>query len=165
MDLKHLDKTIIAAVAQRPFLNGVNTFCKFVPLFDPTDKYEAVLSEDDFYNDGEIWWKVSSLNYTRHIIPGTLMEVRLERAPNADESAPDKSLYQANFNGLVEDVLGGKCGAEIFRLNGETEDGLAKFKGSGGRVVLQHVPSRLVFFRVAACVYGPFATEIGRAHV
>ena len=164
MDLKHLDKTIIAAVAQRPFLNrntyGVtNTFCKLVPLFDSSDKYEALLSEKDFYNDGEIWWKVTSLNYTRRICPGALMEVRLERAPNADESDPGSSLYQADFNGLAEDVLGSKCGAEVFRLIGETEDFLKRFKGGGDRITLPHVPSRLIFFRVAGSVYGPFATD------
>lgn len=168
MDLKHLDKTIIAAVAQRPFLNrnsyGVtNTFCKLVPLFDPRDEYEEILSENDFYNDGEIWWKVSSSNFTRRIVPGTLVEVRLERSKDADEQDPDKSLYQVDINYVVEDVLGSKCGAEIFQLNGETEDALSRFKGAGNRIDLGHVPSRLVFFRVAGFVYGPFATELAEA--
>ena len=159
MDLKHLDKTIIAAVAQRPFISGINTFCKLVPVFDHHDEFDKMLSEGDFYNDGEIWWRVSSSNYARHIVPGMLMELRLERAPKADESSPDDSLYQAHFDG-PEDVLGSKCGAEIFQLNGMTEGDLSKFKGDGNSLHLPHVPSRIVFFRVAGYVYGPFAAEL-----
>lgn len=162
MELKYLGKTIIAAVAQKPFVANDFTFCKLIPVFNPHEELSPVLSAKDFYNDGEIWWRLSSFAYSQHIVPGMLMEVGLEQAPKADAGDQNSSLYQARFAGQ-ENVLGGKSGAEVFTLAGKTEASLADFKGTGGKITLPHVPSRQVFFRVAGSVYGPFATNLERA--
>ncbi len=158
MYLKHLDKTIIAAVAQRPFVTGDNTFCKLIPLFDYHDRVDGILSENEFYNDGEIWWKVSSQFYPEQILPGMLVETRLDRATGANYDMSDASLYEARFD-ASEIGLGSKNGAEVFQLSNETENSLSRFKGVGDRISLPHKPSRLVFFQVAGSVFGPFSTE------
>ena len=157
MNLAYLGKAIVAAVAQRPFLNGINTFCKLIPVFDHRSDADGVLSEDDFFNDGEIWWKLSSA-YSQNIVPGMLMELTLERSPGADETRPEVSLYQARFDGR-EEVLGNRCGAEVLNLDWWNEKSLFALKGGGGSIEFPHVPSRIVYLRVAGFVYGPFSTE------
>lgn len=157
MELKYLNKRIIAAVAQRPFPSKQNVFCKLIPLFNHLDAYDKGFSEP-FYNDGEIWWMLPSAMSSQHVVPGMLMEVDLEESPNADPDSPDASLYQVQS---VASEVGAKSGAEVFSLIGETEKSIiARFKGDGGVVKLPHAPTRIVFLRASGNVYGPFAATV-----
>ena len=163
MELKHDGKRIIAAVGQRPFTYGANTFCKLIPLFDHLNETEKILNPLDFYNDGEIWWRLSSNTNPDSIIPGMLMETTLEPSQEKSDD-PGKSLYQARFTSK-EDALEQSAGAELFRPFRETARTIMRLKGRKNGVRLPHISAKQVFLAVDGCVYGPFAArEAPTAH-
>ena len=156
MELIHNGKRIIAAVAQRPFEYGGNTFCKLIPLFDHLSESERILNPRDFYNDGEIWWRLSINTNPDSIIPGMLMETMLE--PSQEKSSdPDKSLYQARFVAR-EEPIEPSAGAELFRPERETAKTINRFKGKNN-LRLPHISAKQVFILVEGKVYGPFTTR------
>jgi len=158
MDMPYVGKKIVAVVVQRPFNSQKgDSFCKLAPLFE-CDEDEGTIADNEFYNDGEIIWKLATTTTPKTVFPGALMEIVLEESPYAGDSAEDTSWYQARPTNRA-DILDGKCGAEIFFLPDETEKSLCRFKGDGATVRLPHLPSRVVFLRVSGCVYGPFSTQ------
>ena len=146
MELKHDGKRIIAAVGQRPFTYGANTFCKLIPLFDHLNETEKILNPLDFYNDGEIWWRLSSNTNPDSIIPGMLMETTLEPSQEKSDD-PGKSLYQARFTSK-EDALEQSAGAELFRPFRETARTIMRLKGRKNGVRLPHISAKQVFLAV-----------------
>ena len=157
MELKHNGKRIIAAVGQRPFTYGANTFCKLIPLFDHLNEKEKILNPLDFHNDGEIWWRLSSNTNPDSIIPGMLMEPTLEPSQEKTDD-PNKSLYQARFESK-ENVIEQSAGAELFRPLRETAKSIMRLRGGKNGVRLPHVSARQIFLAVDGMVYGPFTTR------
>ena len=155
MELIHKGERIVGAVAQQPFKYGNNTFCKLIPLFSHRNKYDKILNPDEFYNDGEIWWRVSSATNPKTLSPGLMLEFALE--PSQESSAAvDKSLYQAVFTGK-EEPIEPTAGAEIFTLTRETFKSIQRLKGAGDYIYLPHIPAKRIFLCVEGYVYGPFA--------
>lgn len=157
MELKHNGKRIIAAVGQRPFEYGGNTFCKLIPLFDHLNENEKILNPLDFYNDGEIWWRLSANTNPDSIIPGMLMETTLEPSQEKSDD-PGKSLYQARFTAR-EEALEPSAGAELFRPERETSKTIRRLKGRNTSLRLQHISAKQVYISVDGNVYGPFTTH------
>lgn len=159
MELKHNGKRIIAAVGQRPFVCGANTFCKLIPLFDHLNEndVEKTLNPLDFKNDGEIWWRLSPNTNPETIIPGMLMEAELEPSQEKTDD-PNKSLYQARFTSR-EDTIEPSSGAELFRPLRETAKTINRLKGRRNGVRLPHISAKQVFLAVDGFVYGPFAAQ------
>lgn len=152
MELEHNGKKIIGAVAQMPFANGGNVFCKLIPLFDHTQREPVQLDAADFPNDGQIWWRLSQNTNPKTIVPGMMMETTLEPA---QESSPEKSIYQARFISR-EEPIDASAGAEIFRLPKESERSLMRLRAPGATLTLPHMPSRMIFLDIGNFIYGPF---------
>lgn len=155
MELIHTGERIIAAMAQQPFKYGNNYFGKLIPLFSHLDKYDKTLNRSEFYNDGEIWWRISNSTNPRTLSPGMMLELTLEPAQESSD-APNKSLYQAVFGGKEESIEP-SAGAEIFALPRETARSIQRLKGGGGTVGLPHIPAKLVYLKIEGWVYGPFS--------
>ena len=154
MDFKHNQKRIIAAVAQRSFELGQNTFCKLKPLFDHLSNDERYLDPRDFPNDHEIWWRLSQNTNPETIVPGMLMEPNLEPAHEISDD-PEKSVYQAYFVSK-EAPIEPAAGAEIFHPARETVRSILRLRGEENLITLQHVPSKRVYLHVEDFIYGPF---------
>lgn len=158
MDLKYSGKKIIAAVAQFPFDKGPNIFCKLIPLFNHLDRYDQTLDPKEFFNDGEIWWRLSRDTKAETIVPGMMMELMLEPSKDID-NADEKSLYQARFL-TREEPIEAMSGAEIFNLSNDAEKLLYSLKGNGNQLQFAHIPSKQIYLRVKEHIYGPFSTTI-----
>ena len=154
MELVHTGERIIAALAQHPFKYGNNYFTKLIPLFSHLDKYEKVLKREEFYNDGEIWWRISNFTNPKSLTPGMMLELTLEPSQESSEAA-NKSLYQAVFSGK-EEAIDPSAGAEIFSLPRETARSIQRLKSGGGTIYLPHMPAKLVYLKVEGFIYGPF---------
>ena len=154
MELIHTGERIVATVAQQPFKLGANYFCKLIPLFSYQNRYEKIIDRTEFFNDGEVWWRISNATNYRTISPGLMLEFQLEPSQESSTAA-EKSLYQARFKGR-EEPLDPSVGAEMFTLPRETQKTFQRLKG-GGTVHLPHIPAKRIFLKVEGYVYGPFA--------
>jgi hypothetical protein len=148
MDL--VGKRIVMAVAQVPFDNELNTFGTLAPLLldDGT-----VAEEDDFPNNGLVWWMLQ--DRTRGFAhPGRLVTGTLERALGWDSGDPGKQYYQVDIHSVhparPDDVV------EIVAVDPSLAVTPRDLVNKPAVLRMDHSPTGQVFARLRGRVFGPF---------
>ena len=165
MELIHLNDWIIGAIAQKPFKTKTQNyiFDKVIPLLNRDDYNNPILNQDEFYNDGEIWWYPNRM--PQSLIPGSLICFCLEAATGCDPFSQDSSLYQVANGSRIDTFLGVNNGAEVFTLQDETTKCIERLKDEKAYLVLPHAPSKMIFLRVEGKVFGPYITYIDESSI
>jgi hypothetical protein len=146
-------KRLIAAVGQAPFSLENGQFCKLVPLM-----YEdgEEVREADFCNDGEIWWMLTNLTAPL-AIPGKLLRIEVEEAPNFRKDERDNSMYQACRDSPHNLTL--ECPVEILEAPAQLLASITDLVDREVSIPVTHEPTSVVLFRWQDSYYGPFGTH------
>src|SRR3990172_7730589 len=95
---KPYDTRLIMMVAQMPFDVAYNQFCKLIPLVYVDG---MVPPEEDFPNDGEVWWMLTP--QTMQLAePGRLVIGSIENASKYSTDDPNSSMYQVKRDSIQD---------------------------------------------------------------
>lgn len=150
---KPFETRLIMMVAQRPFENNMNQFCKLVPIAFVDG---ARPSDGDFPNDGEIWWMLTATT-ARFAEPGRVLTGTLENAVRYDADDPDSSRYQVKRDAVTD--LQAADALEIVDVPTDALQSIQDVVSSDFQLQLEWRPAPVVLLRWRSQVYGPFAAQ------
>jgi hypothetical protein len=145
----------IFAVAQKPFLHGINEFCTLAPVVSEDGRRAK---PDMFPNSGLVWWLLRS-GSRKWAQPGRLVVASLESSPVYVPGDPTKHLYQVQADGISP--VGIRDAVEILTVQGggplTRPESLVD---RAGLFQLDHYPTDSVWVRLGGVIFGPFKTLV-----
>lgn len=148
---KPYDTRLIMMVAQRWFETpDFNQFCKLIPIayVDGTKT-----TKEEFPNDGEIWWMLTSQT-GRFAEPGKLLVGSIEDAVRFDSHDPTASKYQVKRDSVQD--LGINDGMDVVDAPADAFDDIHDVVSGGFQIELPAYVATSVMLRWRSSVYGPF---------
>lgn len=143
---------LIMVVAQEPFEDRQNTFCKLVPgIFVNGMEPETM----EFPNDGEIWWMVTP-QAACLARPGYLVTGDLEEAVRYEQDIPDSSRYQVVRESVRQ--LDTREGLELIDIPGDLVTNKQDLVSLPIRLRPDQRVGPRVLVRMRGEVIGPFST-------
>lgn len=146
-----LDSRMLLMVAQKPFTARLDTFCKLIPIVF-LDDLHALISADDFPNDGEVWWMLTDRTLAL-AEPGRLVAGVLENAVKYEEDNPDSSEFQVRRDS-ARDAREDEA-MTIVPLAAESLKDFSDVISADFRVRLSYPPTSTVFVQWRDSFYGP----------
>jgi len=149
---KPYDTRLIMMVAQMPFDVAYNQFCKLIPLVYVDG---MVPPEEDFPNDGEVWWMLTP--QTMQLAePGRLVIGSIENASKYSTDDPNSSMYQVKRDSIQDLFL--KDALEVLTVPADAINNIQDVISKSFMLNLSTKPIKTALLSWRSHIYGPFGT-------